>query len=250
MAKRAVKLLLAVATIACLAIVLLKGMRTVAPLLEPEKPKRTEPYRIEYTAELVPRDLNNLVETSNLIAVVRVVDGPRSLCVRRAGGSATILSEQTAVVERVFMGDADTETVTVRQTGGTVGLRTDVYTENPVLQAGSRYLLFLYRPDMGGGYNTEGDYYYIRGVSQGAYTVPGDGTFRPLKWYGTAVTEAELTDAVADRSGELYSSRAEYLAAQKRNYKNGVITKEHYEENLAQVDEYAVIIPETEAPWH
>ena len=249
MMNRTAKLLLSLAAVVCAAVLLLKVLPLTSSLLpEKEMPKPTESYRITHTGELVRRDLTNLVETSNLITVVTVVDEPKSFCVRSVNGGDTIFSEQTVKIERVFMGDDGLETVAVRQQGGTVGLRTDYYTENPVLKTESRYLLFLYQPDMGGGYNTEGDYYYIRGRYQGAYEAASDGTYRQS--YGPKLTDADLTEAIANGPDKPYSSRREYLATQERNYLNGHLTKEGYEQNIARLDDYAVIIPDTEASWY
>ena len=249
MMNRAAKLLLSLAAVVCAAVLLLKALPLISSLLpEKEKPKPTEPYTITHTVELVRRDLTNLVETSNLIAICEVMTEPKSFCVRRGDSGGSILSEQTLRIERVFMGDDTAETVTVRQRGGTVGLRTEYYTGNPVLKAGSRYLLFLYQPDMGSGYNTEGDYYYIRGMYQGVYEAVSDGTYRQP--YGSKLTDASLTDAISNRVALPYSSRREYLARLESNYRSGHLTKEGYEQQIALVDEYAVIIPDAEAPWH
>ena len=249
MMNRTVKLLLSLAAVVCAAVLLLEVLPLISSLLpEKEKPKPTEPYTITYTGELVRRDLTNLVETSNLITVVTVVDEPKSFCVRSVNGGDTIFSEQTVKIERVFMGDDGLETVAVRQQGGTVGLRTNYYTENPVLKAGNRYLLFLYQPDMGGSYNTEGEYYYIRGMYQGAYEAASDGTYRQS--YGPKLTDADLTEAIANGPEEPYRSRRDDLATQDRKYLNGHLTKEGYEQNIARLDQYAVIIPDTEASWY
>ena len=103
MMNRTVKLLLSLAAVVCAAVLLLEVLPLISSLLpEKEKPKPTEPYRITHTGELVRRDLTNLVETSNLITVVTVVDEPKSFCVRSVNGGDTIFSEQTVKIERVL----------------------------------------------------------------------------------------------------------------------------------------------------
>ena len=54
--------------------------------------------------------------------------------------------------------------------GGSIENRTVVVDNNPLFETESEVILCLYKPDMGSGYNTMGNYYYLRGISQGVLT--------------------------------------------------------------------------------
>ena len=54
---------------------------------------------------------------------------------------------------------------------------TEVYEHSPVLSGENEYLLFLYKPARGGAYNTDGDYYYILGLTQGTFVMDEEGDF-------------------------------------------------------------------------
>jgi len=202
------------------------------------------PYTVTISGVIVKRDLNNLFETSQLVAVCEIVSEPDSFYIQNVSGGKEILSDQYAKVTRVITGSPVSGTITIRQRGGTVGNCTELYTENPVLKAGEQYLLFLYQPDMGGSYHTEGDYYYIRGLSQGAYHLKDDGGF--VSANGDPLTETDLTISAASAPKKTFSSRDEFLSNQKHNLENGMITKEAYEKAIAEIEQYAIILKDTE----
>lgn len=202
------------------------------------------PYTVTISGMIVQRDLNNLFETSQLVAVCEIISEPDSFYIQNVSGGKEILSDQYANVTRVIMGSPVSGTITIRQRGGTVGNRTELYTENPVLEVGEQYLLFLYQPDMGGSYHTEGDYYYVRGLSQGAYYLKDDGGF--VSANGNPLTETDLTISAASAAKKTFSSRDEFLNNQKHNLENGMITKEAYEKAIAELEQYAIILKDGE----
>lgn len=51
----------------------------------------------------------------------------------------------------------------------------------PKLNFEDEYLLFLYNTGLGGAFETEDDYYSIRGVHQGAFVLEEDGVYRSVK---------------------------------------------------------------------
>ena len=202
-----------------------------------------KPRTVMYTGTIVKRDLNNLFETSNLVALCTITSEPVSFYVQRADSGKDILSDQFAKVDKVIMGTPYNDTVVIRIPGGTVGNRTEKYEENPVLEVGKQYLLFLSKPDMGGSYNTVGDYYYVQGLKQGVYKVTGNNEFVSL--YGEKITADSLViPSTVSRDG-IYSVREEYLRNQEHNLKNGTITRERYEQAINIVDKYAIILSDT-----
>ena len=105
----------------------------------------------------------------------------------------------------------------------------------------NQYLLFLYESDRGGGFNTDGDYYYIRGLWQGVYYInKNDDTFTSPS--GEKLTEEFFMLRSEEYKNNHYSAKEERLKNLKNNLKNGVITQEDYDKSVAQMDEYAEII--------
>ena len=57
----------------------------------------------------------------------------------------------------------------IRVQGGIVGNRKEIYNPTPDLEYDGEMIPFLYKPGRGGGFNTEGDYYYVLGLPQGIF---------------------------------------------------------------------------------
>ena len=87
-----------------------------------------------------------------------------------SGTTLSNFTDFTLTVDEVFRGDISVgDEVVVRIEGGQTNGLNVVVEESPELSMNSQMLMFLYQPNMGGAYNTTGDYYYIQGVSQGAF---------------------------------------------------------------------------------
>ena len=68
----------------------------------------------------------------------------------------------------------------------------------PVFAVGDRLVVFLYRPHMGGGFNTAGDdYYYLTGYGMGAYSIEGDKATSCLS-YGESYAHKGLLAQIAE----------------------------------------------------
>ena len=136
--------------------------------------------------------------------------------------------------------DSDDE-LTVRVQGGTIGNVTEVYEHSPVLSGENEYLLFLYKPARGGAYNTDGDYYYILGLTQGTFVMDEEGDF--ISGTGVALPADDIAQYV-NNAGPVNVNyfREEYIANQKRNLETGFITQEEYDELMDEIDEYATIV--------
>ena len=119
----------------------------------------------------------------------------------------------------------------------------------PDFQIGDDVVVFLYQTNMGSGYNTEGDYYYVLGVNQGAYFAQNtrDGVIHFANAYGNLITEEQIASTVKIRkmsrktqdSNRFYN---EFIHNLNLNLESGFIDREEYEQLLKETQEYAVIL--------
>lgn len=213
------------------------------PAAPPEPILPSEPYTVTLSGALAKYDLDTLMERSSLVAFGTVTGAAPSFYVQCVGGGTQMLTPYTVRLDRVLLGRREEEeTVEVRLFGGTVGNRTEVYEESPVLEPDKQYLLFLYQPGHGGGYHTEGDYFYINGMYQGAYQVCEDGIFRSAG--GTILTESQLIIPAALLDGPGYDDREACIQIWRQNLEGGIITQEAFDQAMAQMDQYAVVMGE------
>lgn len=188
--------------------------------------------------------LHDTFAKSNLVAVCTITGEEESFYIQQSSGRKLIYSQKTAVVERVILGEAP-EIITIRQPGGTVGLRTEVYESQPTLRVGTTYLLFLVKPDAGRGVYTKGDYYMIVSGRNGSYEQMPQGHFASTR--GVKLTESDLVVPEDVAKAQPYSMREARLETLRSNLENGSITQEGYEQAVAELDYYAVIVEEPEA---
>lgn len=187
----------------------------------------------------VPWTLDRLYANSNLVAVCTITGESESFYIQ--GDTETkIYSQQTAIIDRVILGEDTGEPIVVRQPGGTVGQKTEEY-DQPTLRVGKQYLLFLVKPDVGLGRYTEGDYYLIRGGRNGSYEKMEQGHFASTR--GVKLYESDLVVPEDVAAAQPYSMREDYLTVLQSNLENGMLTQERYEKAIAKLDEYAVILP-------
>lgn len=163
------------------------------------------------------------------------------------GGSTAPFTDYTVEVEDVLRGSLDTgEQIIVRVQGGDSA--SGVGVEDSVQFAlNDEVLLFLYQPKMGGSYNTEGDYYYVLGQSQGAYRALDLTSYSndEGKTIDVADLQADLgamTIAQKQNAENINRFYEEFLANQQKNLENGFITQEEYDAALAEANEYATVI--------
>lgn len=206
-----------------------------APAEGPEEPYTV--YMDHETGALPAWTLHDTFAKSNLVAVCTITGEEDSFYIQQDTGTR-IYSQKTAVVERVILGEAP-EIITIRQPGGTVGLRTEVYESQPTLRVGTTYLLFLMKPDAGMGRYTKGDYYMIVSGRNGSYEQMPQGHFASTK--GVKLEEADL---VVPEGVEPYSLREDRLSKYAEQLSGGQITREAYDQKVAALDRYAVILEE------
>lgn len=111
-----------------------------------------------------------LMEGSTLVLTGTLEDVSEAFTVETYSGATMLFSDYYIKPNKVLRGSIEEgETVVVRMEGGLKDNRLVVLENAPTLQKGKEYLMFLYQPNIGGSYNTEGDYYYIRGGFQGVF---------------------------------------------------------------------------------
>ena len=206
-----------------------------APAEGPEEPYTV--YMDHETGAMPAWTLHDTFAKSSLVAVCTITGEEESFYIQQDTGT-WIYSQKTAVVERVILGEAP-ETITIRQPGGTVGLRTVVYESQPTLRVGTTYLLFLMKPDAGMGGYTKGDYYMIVSKRNGSYEQMPQGHFASTR--GVKLEEADL---VVPEGVEPYSLREDFLNKYAKQLSDGQITREAYDQKVAALDRYAVILEE------
>ena len=159
-----------------------------------------------------------------------------------ATGIWTIYTDYQIKPTHVLRGDVPEDSnINIRIDGGTVGDTTVICEESPNISPSKEHLFFLYNPNMGGGLNTAGDYYYIVGVNQGIFA-----------YYDTNVYKCEATSEVLDISqvpstivNEEISEDfyyQEFKNNMEGNLENGFITQDEYNDFLDEVNQYAEIV--------
>ena len=125
-------------------------------------------------------------------------------------------------------GDEAQGRITVRQKGGE-GMYTQVINEYALdPQEGEEYLLFLYSINGGQEHNTEGDHFYLKSGSRGAWPLADDGTYRKVD--GSEAADASMIESVklaplADKGDEGdYLDR--YLEEINQKCEDGQVTSE------------------------
>ena len=80
--------------------------------------------------------------------------------------------------------------------------------------------------------------------SDADYYLKDDGGF--VSANGNPLTETDLTISAVSAAKKTFSSRDKFLNNQKYNLENGMITKEAYEKAIAEIEQYAIILNDTE----
>ncbi len=118
----------------------------------------------------VPYTVNELIERSTIVVKGTVEEISSPFTVRGVGNIGELqYTDYTISISEIARGEnTDLSSVVVRMEGNPAD-GTIIYEDAPILEIGKEYLLFLQKPGVGGGFNTEGEYYYIIGSRQGVY---------------------------------------------------------------------------------
>ncbi len=151
--------------------------------------------------------LDGLLNKASEVVTARVVGFSSSFAVAPLNGaSPSFFTNVYLEVTHVYRGDLSAHeyieegqnvaTITVRIEGGS-GERVSVTSNTePTFQMGTEYLLFLYQPKTPYYYNTEGDYYRVVSMNQGAWSETTPGVF--VKVSSTeSINEPDIATAVA-----------------------------------------------------
>lgn len=204
---------------------------------------KTEPVVEHISSLLAEKTEDDLFKQSLLIVKATVSAVGTPFQVRSTAGGTQIYTDYTASVSEVLRGNLQKSAVTVRLPGGTVGSTTTVYDNCPNLQKGEEYILFLYQLGYGSTYATKEDYYNILGLTQGVFQLsPEDSTANAPVYRsqsGSTLAASVLTARANEYPVDPLYFRNEYLANQKTNLENGIITQSRYDEIIATMDTYA-----------
>ena len=205
--------------------------------------KPAEQEIIEKGGLLAYRSVEDLVNDSIVIATGKVAGKSEGFEILHSNGeNRDIFTDYYFTIDNVLKGNPYDETVTLRMPGGTVGNRTVYDFCYPTLNQQDEYLLFFYRPGTGGWFNTPGDYYYLYGANQGAYRMDGKGAFFNVD-SGEELPAQALISPQLDEPVDEAHFREETEEAFRHNYETGMDSWEEYQYNLAQLDQYAAILP-------
>ncbi|HZW49143.1 MAG TPA: hypothetical protein VFF80_03305 [Bacillota bacterium] len=188
-------------------------------------------------------DYGDLMKESSLVIRGKVVDQSESFQIIPVfGNSPSNFADYSLQVEEVLRGNANPkDIVSARIQGGLVEKLNVIVEDSPNFNIGDQVLVFMYQPNMGSGYNTEGDYYYVLGVNQGAfYLTEKSGTTDYNIFSNVKGVEVEWDTAVLDftdynKENPVDENRVynEFLENQKRNLDSGFITQAEYNRFLA-----------------
>ncbi|MDO4541911.1 MAG: hypothetical protein Q4C00_03645 [Bacillota bacterium] len=196
------------------------------------------------------RTMEEMIEESSLIIYGKVTAASDPFAIKPTnGGDAANFVDYTVTPQETYRSPGTVpETVTVRIKGGLVGNVNMVCENEPELALEDSYLFFLYQPGMGGGYNTEGDYYYVLGGENGVYSgVDTSGSSAGL----SADTGATLDlSSFSEKCATLNSSEParndsmaeDFKSNMTQRLENGEITQEEYNSTLTEANTYAEIV--------
>lgn len=134
-----------------------------------DTPDNTEVAYTVVSKYPVSYSMDELIEESTLVIQGTVTSISEPFLIRGIGDIGDLpFTDYTITINQALRGENDNTSVIVR-TEGDPADPTVIYEDDPTLELGNEYLLFLKKSDMGGSFNTEGDYYYIIGLKQGVY---------------------------------------------------------------------------------
>lgn len=207
---------------------------------------------------------DDLIERSCLVAIGTVANSESFQIQPANGADPSVFTDYTVKVSDITRGEVEADSIIVRVQGGKTETLATVADEEAKLENNKTYLLFLYKPERGGDYNTEGDYYYVTGAFQGAYEIGTDVSVsmntsfladteanNDIQCVNSKDTEAEwlLSDAVENvqEINDKHPADVNYMRDQahenmRANVESGMMTEEEYNQAIAAEQEYATII--------
>lgn len=200
---------------------------------------------------IAEKTIDDLEKSSACIIKGEVVDVSDPFQVTSVSGESTAFTDYYLRINESLRGNRENgEVVVIRTRGGLIESELVFDETGPYLELGQQYLVFLLSPDVGGGFNTEGDYYYVNGSTQGIYPfIDGEllvSEFDSAVEEKHSILDYELLKEELIAINENYpvseiNRRQEIIDALTINYNNRLITEEQYHQALQELDMYAVI---------
>lgn len=187
-----------------------------------------------------------LERDSNLIAVCTYKEDSHGFQVEATNGGVKTFTDYYFQVEEVLRGQAPEDGIlTLRQEGGRVGDDLSNATHRHTFQKEALYLLFLRKPTTGGGFNTQGEHYYLTHTLDGVYPMGNDILYTSGMDMSVASAQSEMVFSLQKLREDLESVNQQYpadvdyyaeeaVADLQADLDSGAITQEAYESQLEQ----------------
>ncbi len=222
---------------------------------ENDKADSTEPeYRAVTTGIIAEQSVEELEKSSTVVVLGKITDKSDAFEITSVTGATSNFTDYHLEIFESYRGDkAEGDTVSIRLNEGIVGNLEVIDETGPTFEIGQEYLVFLYNPGAGGDFNTEGDYYYVNGATQGVYPYYGEdevisefGLDKEENYIDEFILSIEELKNNIEVINEEYpvsevNIRQETIDNLTHNYENGFITEEQYNETIEQLDIYATI---------
>jgi hypothetical protein len=208
-----------------------------------------ETKKVIISGLLVAKDIPLLIMESDIIVFGKVIEASNPIKIRPVGGGDYSLFtdyyfKPIEVLKSSEFFD-NISKIPVRIQGGVTDDLIVFHEGEPKLEIGNEYILFLFRPGMGAGYNTEGDYYYVTGATQGTYTFVINDTIQELvpQLGAQSLTMNELKQQISNFSNVAVKTKMEVFQENLlKNIESGFISEDEYSIFLDEVNTYATII--------
>lgn len=233
---------------------------------------------------LIDKSIDELMEESGLILSGTLGNKSEAFTVLSADGGTRVYTDYYIKPIKIYRESSDYnlekgDLVTIRIEGGETATEIVEVEGSPEIDSGKEYLFFLYQPQMGGSFNTQGDYYYILGAQQGIFVKPENIKLAETKanetnnevFLNIAIADEEPTpkrlkeaenqavssDFIIEKVFEeqisainddtpvnVYQFKEEVERNLKTNLDNGFISQQEYDDAINGMKEYAVIVEE------
>lgn len=194
-------------------------------------------------------NLDDLVEKASIIVKAHAEPESQVVEIKPAnGGDSRNFTNYTFTVSECLYGDVSQgDQITVRVQGGRNEHQNTICEDAPAITAGQDVILFLRKPELGGGYATTGDYYSILGVNQGIYYAAGEADAEDayINEEGEEISCASVLRSIEQKpalTSDRMSEYEEFKQNLQSTLENGVITQEGYDQILADSNQYAEIV--------
>jgi len=193
--------------------------------------------------------MDEQLKKSQLIVKGKIVKQSEIFTVTPASGvEGSNFSDYYLQVSDVLRGEASkTDLVPIRIEGGDTKELSVVVECQPDIKIGDEVIALLYKPNMGGAYNTDEDYYRIVGMDQGLYFINNGDSKKTIaeNHRGESVDFKELEkkmSAFTKKNPINYNwVYEEVMENVKKNLETGFISQEEYDSIIDEIGKYATV---------